>query len=319
MKKMFKLLGIIALAAVIGFAVTACKGDDDMLCGVCKQDPCKCNTAAPEGMVWVPAGSFTMGPDIWSIYYGGNGEETVEVTFSKGFYIGKYLVTQDLYETVMETNPSYFHGGAGREPEEGEVQGKRPVEQVNWYHAIAFCNRLSILEGLTPVYSVEGISNTNAGAWLHTEVPTSNNATWNAVTADWTTNGYRLPTDAQWEFAARGGNSSEGYTYSGSNDVGEVAWYSANSGSKTHEVGKKAPNELGIYDMSGNLWEWCWDRYENYPSGPVTDYTGAVSGSFRVIRGGSWYDSAELAQSVGRIYDSPDGRDSTLGFRLVRP
>jgi len=272
------------------------------------------------GMVLVEKGTFLMGPDIW------NNNATVEIEFTKDFNMSKYQVTQELYLAVMGTNPSYFHGGSGREPEADEVQGKRPVETVNWYHAIAFCNRLSILEGLTPVYTVAGLSNTDADAWLHSTVPISNNETWNAVTPNWSANGYRLPTDAQWEYAAKGGNESEGYTYSGSDDIDEVAWYSGNSGDngtstnrKTHEVGLKASNELGIYDMSGNVWEWCWDRWGNYPTEPVTDYYGAAAGSDRVGRGGSWVDSAEYTQSVSRFVNFPDSRDNGLGFRLVRP
>jgi formylglycine-generating enzyme required for sulfatase activity len=263
--------------------------------------------------VWVEAGTFTMGPDIW------NNNATVEVTFTNGFNIGKYPVTQEQYEKVMGVNPNHFTTAQGRAPETGETDERRPVETVRWYHAIAFCNRLSILEGLTPVYSIDAISNTDADAWLHTAVPTSNNATWNVVTANWTANGYRLPTDAQWEFAARGGNESEGYTYSGSNNADEVAWHWENSGSKTREVGKKLPNELGIYDMSGNVWEWCWDWWGNYPSSAVTDYTGVATGSSRVRRGGSWSSTAAVAQSVSRSFIIPDYRHDYLGFRLLRP
>jgi len=323
MKNKFWLIGIIVLVVVIGLVIAFCRnGDNGTTTDEEKTDPSADfdtetqdidERVIPEGMVWVGAGSFTMGPDI------NNNNATVEVTFTKGFYIGKYLVTQDLYETVMKTNPSNFNGGADSEPKRGEVQGKRPVEMVNWYHVIAFCNRLSILEGLTPVYNIDGKSNTDADVWLHTAVPTSNNAAWNAVTADWTADGYRLPTSAQWEFAAKGGNAGKGYRYSGSNSINEVAWYSVNSDYGTHETGKKAPNELGIYDMSGNLWEWCWDRWGNYPGEPVTDYTGPVSGNNRVIRGGSWFNSADLTQSISRDVDNPDSAVIFTGFRLVRP
>jgi len=267
-------------------------------------------------MVWVEAGTFTMGKDIWGGYH------EVDVTFTNGFYMGKYLVTQGLYEEVMGENPSCFTAANDRPPETGETDAKRPVEMVNWYHAIAFCNRLSILEGLTPVYSIVGISNTNADAWLHSEVPLSCDTAWNAVTAEWSENGYRLPTDAQWEFAAKGGNKSMGYKYSGSNNANEVAWYSDNSGGKTREVGNKAPNELGIYDMSGNVSEWCWDLYNIYPECAQTDYTGPNTGKFgydiRVIRGGSWDLPIDFMESVSRTYTDPADHTTYIGFRLVR-
>ena len=142
------------------------------------------------------------------------------------------------------------------------------------------------------------------------------------VTADWGKSGYRLPTEAQWEYAAKGGNGSPGnYTYSGSNTIGNVAWYYDNSENKTHEVGKKQANGLGIYDMSGNVWEWCWDWYGSsyYSSSPGTDPVGPAAGSGRVLRGGSWYSGASYARSASRGRDDPYFRYNLLGFRLVRP
>jgi formylglycine-generating enzyme required for sulfatase activity len=130
---------------------------------------------------------------------------------------------------------------------------------------------------------------------------------------------YRLPTEAEWEYAARGGKQSRGYTYSGSNDVGSVAWYSGNSGGKTHAVGGKQANELGIYDMSGNVWEWCSDRYGYYSSYNETNPTGASSGQSRVLRGGSWYIFADFCRTAIRFWINPDYRDSRGGFRLVLP
>ena len=128
---------------------------------------------------------------------------------------------------------------------------------------------------------------------------------------------FRLPTEAEWEFAARGGNKSKGYTYSGSNTIGDVAWYTDNSSYSTHTVKTKAANELGIYDMSGNVWEWCSDWYGSYSSGSQTDPTGPTTGSYRVLRGGSCYDSATNCRCAFRGSSSTSFRDNGLGFRLA--
>jgi sulfatase modifying factor 1 len=130
---------------------------------------------------------------------------------------------------------------------------------------------------------------------------------------------YRLPTEAEWEFAAKGGKQSRGYIYSGSNDLGSVAWYSDNSESKTHPVGSKQGNELGIYDMSGNVWEWCSDWYGPYSSYNETNPTGASSGQNRVLRGGGWNYFASYCRAANRIRRDPGSRSIDLGFRLVLP
>jgi len=276
-------------------------------CNFCNEKSCKCDLVSSSGieMRWVPAGTFLMG----------SSDQTVQVSFSKGFYISKYLVTQELYEAVMGTNPSYFHGGAGREPAEGEVQGRRPVESVTWFDAVEFCNKLSEMEGLTPVYTIEGRT-----------PPTGYPITAATVTPDWSADGYRLPTNAQWEYAARGGNRSEGYRYSGSDDADEVAWHRENSGWKTREVGKKAPNELGLYDMSGNVWEWCWDIPGGHPSEPVTDYYGpSLWNGTRLIRGGNFSEPPWATVYVFfnredlQIAPSPYFLGGVMGFRLLCP
>ena len=130
---------------------------------------------------------------------------------------------------------------------------------------------------------------------------------------------FRLPTEAEWEYAARGGKASQGYKYAGSNTIGDVAWYDGNSSGKTHAVKTKSPNELGLYDMTGNVWEWCSDWYGSYSSGSQTNPTGQSSGSYRVLRGGSWNISAGFCRVSGRNYGGPDIRNYSCGFRLCCP
>ncbi len=238
-------------------------------------------TSMPKSMVFVEGGSFQMGSND-----GESDEKPVHQVTVSSFWIGKHEITQAEWKEVMGSNPSDWKGD------------QLPVEQVSWYDAVDYCNKRSIKEGLTPCYSGSG-----AG-----------------ITCDWNANGYRLPTEAEWEFAARGGVKSKGYTYSGSNDVGSVAWYDGNSGYETHEVGTKSPNELGIHDLSGNVWEWCWDWYDEgyYAKSPGHDPKGAGSGSYRELGGGSWISIGNYCRVAIRGNYDPGGRYSYSGFRVAR-
>jgi len=255
-------------------------------------------------MIRIPGGTFQMGEDL----VGTDDVKPVHAVTLSAFSMSKYPVTQEQYEAVMGMNPSEFKSN----PASGEVQGKRPVENVTWYDAVEFCNKLSIVEGLQAVYTI-----TNRSPSAGYPIKSAN------VTADFNKNGYRLPTEAQWEYAAKGGNPNaagwKGYMYSGSNNIGDVAWYESNSGGKTHEVGKKKPNGLGLYDMSGNVWEWCWDLYGDYTNAVQTDPKGASSGSDRVLRGGFWGNSAGSVRSTFRVDYYPYSYSNGIGFRLARP
>ena len=244
----------------------------------------------PENFILVEGGTFNNG--------------TSDVTISS-FYIDKHELTQAGYQAVMGTNPSYWAGNPNC-----------PVERVSWFNAIEYCNRRSLQEGLTPCYSYSTYG-TNPDGWPSGWNTSNSNHT--NVNCNWSANGYRLPTEMEWMFAAKGGNQSQGSTYfSGSNTIGDVAWFYSNSSSTTHTVGTKAANELGTFDMSGNVWEWCWDIYGTYPGGSQTDPHGATSGSYRVFRGGSWFDFAyDCPVSIRSFYNATYG-NNFLGFRCVR-
>ena len=251
-----------------------------------------------------------------------------QVTLSD-FWISPYEVTQAEFESIMtektngiDANPSYFQDN----PVAGEEQNRRPVENVRWYEAIVYCNLLSMKEGLKPCYTIN--SSTAPADWG--ERPDSsihgNYNDWNSVTCDFEADGYRLPTEAEWEYAARGGqtgiiDNSWDYDYSGSDTINDVAWYggdSGNSDSKTHEVGKKDANALGLYDMSGNAGEWCWDwRSENYPSNPENP-AGPESGEKRVRRGGSINNTPEICNVGNQNSADPWQKGFCFGFRVVR-
>ena len=187
-----------------------------------------------------------------------------------------------------------------------QFAGDNPAVNVNWFDAAFYLNWLNEREGLKPVYKLTA----------NGEKDDSGNDLFD-VEIDNSAKGYRLPTAAEWAFAARGGNDSKGFEYSGDSLLINVGWYRENSNSRTQPVGQKKPNELGLYDMSGNVWEWCRDWSDNFPENPEKNYSGPDSGSNRVIRGGSWSDGAEFCRSAFRYNFSPGLRFRSLGFRLV--
>ena len=216
-------------------------------------------------MVKVEGGTFMMGATSEMKNPNSNEKPVHQVTLTNDYYMGKYEVTQALWQAVMGSNPSEYKGD------------NLPVETVSWNDCQKFISKLNSLTGRM----------------------------------------FRLPTEAEWEYAARGGKESRGYQYSGSSNISDVAWYDENSGSKTHPVGTKQANELGIYDMTGNVWEWCSDWYSSYSSSSQTNPTGSDSGSARVSRGGGWNCNASYCRLSVRFYYTPDFRLDILGLRLA--
>lgn len=277
------------------------------------------------------------------------------------YALSQFLVTQELYQKVMGVNPSLCKETGNYPLADGEVQKYRPADYVNWYDAVVFCNKLSILAGLEPCYYSSHIDICNVD---YSSIPTGDDEIWNDIRCDFTKGGYRLPTDAEWEYAARGGDDSKAdccWPFAGAKssnginksnffstykevNLDEVAWFLYNltgitaggkisegtKGYGTHEVGKKSPNRLGLYDMSGNLWEWCWDWQNEsalagdkncMKNGIIVNSTGASHdvGLRRLYRGGSWDSSGYLVTVADRggTFDH-FYRNCWRGIRLAR-
>lgn len=243
----------------------------------------------PAGMVFIQGGTFSMGSSDR------DQKPAHQVTVSS-FNMSAKEVTQAEYEAVMGINPSKFKGAP------------LPVEHVSWFDAINYCNARSVKEGLSPVYT-----------WSGSILSYAKNGT--IVTWNRDANGYRLPTEAEWEYAARGGKEGQGYIYAGSVSLDDIGWFKENSGKTTHPAGLKQPNELGLYDMSGNVWEWCWDWYGKYAAGNQTDPSGPSleigANSFRVRRGGSFLSTIDCAVTF-RYPVAPWLSYTEMGFRVVR-
>jgi formylglycine-generating enzyme required for sulfatase activity len=247
---------------------------------------------SPEGVL-IQGGTFVMGDAAGQ---GEPNERPAHPTTVSDFWMAKTEVTQKLWGQVMHTVRTDFPG---------ELM---PVDQVGFAEACEFCNRLSRAEGLAPAYRIQGL-----------------NVEW-----DRSSPGYRLPTEAEWEFAARGGLLSRGFQFAGSNQAEAVAWTTENTGASPRPVAEKAPNELGLFDLSGNVWEWCWDWFATYPATAQVDPAGPAVGEIhpaqgssptigpmRVGRGGGWSMNATFARVTAR-YFAPDYRGWVNGIRLVR-
>ncbi len=247
------------------------------------------NVTAPEGMVLVEGGTFMMGSN-----QGYSNEKPVHEVSVDSFYISRHEVTNAEYCEFLNAK--------------GTTTGVYEGNTVTWVYLYDNNNYCGIEKVGNEFKPKEGKEN-------HPVVC----VTWYGANAyaEWV--GGRLPTEAEWEYAARGGKQSHGYEYSGSNSIDDVVWYDGNSGSRIHAVGGKQSNELGLHDMSGNVWEWCSDWYGSYSGEPQDNPTGPTSGYYRVLRGGSWGNSAPDSRVVYRSYSYPNGSGISVGFRCVRP
>ena len=256
-------------------------------------------------MIELPGGEFWMGsPETEPDRYRDETRHRVRVS---PFAMAKVPVTQKLYQEVMEQSPSYFKGES------------LPVETVDWFDAVRFCNKLSERVGLRPCYRiVEPAPKKTEGEEAQAEAQPD-------VEWDQTADGYRLPTEAEWEYACRAGTKT---AYSFGDDavpLGEYAWFDGNSENRTHEVGRKKPNGWGLSDLYGNVWEWCWDWYGEYQVSSDNDKSvslvcpiGPPSGAGRVLRGGSFAYEPRFLRSADRYRVEPTIRYQDRGFRCVR-
>lgn len=249
----------------------------------------KCRESS-ENMILIKGKPFQMGSDSAK---NPPDEQPKHLVSLDSYYINKFVVTFDEYDLYCEENnikkPQSFR----------ELRENYPVINVSWYDACLFCNWRSKIEGFSPAYKIEK----------------------KKIICDFKSGGYRLPTEAEWEYAARGGEKSKGFLFSGSNELKEIGWYKGNSMSQPQKIGLKNPNELGLFDMSGNVLEWCWDLYSKdfYKNSPLRNPVGPFSGSGRVLRGGSWYHYKEFCRSCARSsYDKPNKKTNYYGFRLAR-
>jgi len=275
---------LVPITICILFSINAC----------CEEEPVKPNPYLFDATeyVLISTVTFEMGNSADTLVEYEGEQPVHKVTLTHPYLMSRTEVTQAQYEALMGSNPSHFIGA------------NNPVEMVRWYDAIEYCNRRSEQEELTKCYSNSG----------------------NGIVCDFGANGYRLPTEAEWEYACRRCTKTDFYTgnmtHKGATPLDpaldKAGWYKGNSQESTHQVGQKEANGFGLYDMHGNVEEFCWDWYYDYPSEHVTDPIGPGTGMMRMSRGGSWASDAKYCRSAARNLSYLDVQYNTCGFRVVR-
>ena len=291
------------------------------MCGVCDGDGSSCSFCAGVlvdddadcDFVLIDSGTFTMGSPEGEL--GHSSLETLhQVTLTRSFYMMEHEVTQGQWQAMFGNNPSWS-SSCGEDC---------PVDRVTFWGALAYANRLSELEGVTPCYILEDCVDL-PGEWMTCSGATLQAAGGTPAETPYDCEGYRLPTEAEWEYAYRAGSTTALYngdiTSADGDDpnLDQIGWYRQNSGGACQPVKGKAPNEWGLYDMSGNLSERVWDWYSSY-SGDTIDPQGPISaaGAPRIVRGGSWNVGSVAARAAARSIIMPDTRSEVVGFRLVK-
>ena len=327
---MKKTLFFLVMAVLVFMALSSCTKKDTPTTPAATNTPNATQTAVAglsyNSLVSVPGGTFTQT----------DGSESFDHTIST-FKMGQYEVTYELWYTVYQwailPAQGYTFANAGREGNDGTIGDAptaakyEPVTTINWRDIIVWCNAYSQMTGLTPVYCSDSgfttpIKNSTDGAY-GSSINTTPGSFDNPY-VNWSATGYRLPTEGEWQYAASYIGTPYNYAsgdtapYDTSSTIGNYCWYYTNSGNVTHNVGGKTANALGIYDMSGNVWEWCWDWYGSYPTAISDYYRGPASGFFRMIRGGGYSNNACYLQVGYRNGDSPYRENSNIGFRFAR-